>query len=109
MVDWLADFDYHIIHGNNMCPENSTCVTFEEQYGDGRGLCNAMWGDAFFYSEDETNCTVMAFDGSGPNPNYQLRFPVVVDTAESAGVHVVGEVMLLLIMTALASILIQHN
>ena len=68
-----------------------------------------MWGNAFFYSEDETNCTVMAFDGSGPNPNYQLRFPVVVDTAGSAGVHVIGEITLLLIMTALASIPIQHN
>ena len=72
--DWLADFDY-AEDGINSCPANSTCTTFEERYGDARGLCNRMWGRAFFYSEDEDNCTVMAFDGTGPNPNFQLSFP----------------------------------
>ena len=74
VVDWLADFDY-AVEGNNLCPPNSTCQTFEEVYGNGEGLCNRMWGDAFFYSEDVNNCTVMAFDNAMPNPNFQLSFP----------------------------------
>ena len=74
VVDWLADFDY-TLDGNNTCPADSTCRTFEEVYGDGEGLCNLMWGDAFFFSEDVDNCTVMAFDNAMPNPNFQLSFP----------------------------------
>ena len=70
--DWLADFDY-TLDGANACPANSSCVTFREMYGNGEGLCNRMWGSAFFYSQDEDNCTVMAFNGT--NPNYRLSFP----------------------------------
>ena len=72
--DWLADFDY-AENGNNTCPANSTCVTFREMYGNGEGLCNRMWGVAFFYSTDQDNCTVMAFDNTMGNPNSRLSFP----------------------------------
>lgn len=73
--DWLADFDY-AEDGINSCPMNSSCLTFEQRYGNATGLCNRMWGNAFFYSEDEDNCTVMAFDGTQENPNFQLSFPI---------------------------------
>ena len=71
--NWLEDFDF-AQNGNNSCPVNSTCVTFREMYGNGEGLCNRMWGSAFFYSNDTDNCTVMVFDNSMDNPNYQLSF-----------------------------------
>ena len=74
VVDWLADFNYEE-NGNNTCPENATCRTFSEVYGNGEGLCNTMWGSAFVYSTDRDNCTVMAFDNTMGNPNNQLSFP----------------------------------
>ena len=73
--NWLDDFD-HDEDGINTCPEDSQCITFEDRYGNAQGLCNRMWGDAFIYSEDMDNCTVMAFDGNMDNPNFQLSFPV---------------------------------
>ena len=72
--NWLFDFDF-AIDGVNSCPANSSCVTFEQMYGNGEGLCNRMWGVAFFYSTDPDNCTVMAFENRMPNPNYRLTFP----------------------------------
>lgn len=91
--DWLADFDF-AEDGVNNCPNNSQCLTFEDRYGDARGLCNRMWGNAFFYSEDEENCTVMAFDGTMANPNLQLSFPtdgsVRVGVASWIGVVIAG-------------------
>lgn len=79
--DWLEEFDY-AVNGNNSCPVNSNCTTFEERYGNAAGLCNRMWGDAFSYSEDENNCTVMTF--SGPNPNFQLTFPATTASADGS-------------------------
>ena len=72
--DWLEDFD-STIHGANICPTNSPCVTFEQMYGNAEGLCNKMWGEAFIYSTDTDNCTVMVFNNTMRNPNYQLSFP----------------------------------
>ena len=74
--NWLEDFDF-ALDGVNSCPGpgNSTCVTFEQMYGNGTGLCNRMWGEAFFYSTDADNCTVMAFNNTMSNPNYRLSFP----------------------------------
>lgn len=72
--NWLEDFDF-AINGDNSCPANSTCVTFREMYGNAEGLCNRMWGNAFYYSNDVDNCTVMAFDNTMGNPNYRLTFP----------------------------------
>ena len=73
---WLEDFVFD--EGfSNRCPgpTNSTCRTFQEEYGDGRGLCNQIWGNSIFYSTNKDNCTVMAFNSSMPNPNYRLTFP----------------------------------
>ena len=72
--NWLEDFDF-AENGNNSCPADSECMTFEEMYGNAEGLCNRMWGNAFFYSRDADNCTVMTFNNSMPNPNFELTFP----------------------------------
>ncbi len=93
--DWLADFDY-ALDGANSCPDNSSCVTFEERYGNGEGLCNRMWGSAFVYSTDEDNCTVMAFDNTNGNPNYQLSFST--DNAGSGNVVQFSMLLLLIVI-----------
>ena len=97
----MEDFDF-AEDGVNTCPSNSQCITFEERYGDARGLCNQMWGNAFFYSEDEDNCTVMAFDGTMANPNFQLSFPT--DAGQKVGVAswaLLAGVVLAILMSAL--------
>lgn len=73
--DWFANFLQALNEGYNTCPAESECMTFEEVFADGRGLCNRMWGGTLVYSEDEDNCTVMEFDPDMPNPNFQLSFP----------------------------------
>lgn len=92
--NWLEDFDFSA-NGNNSCPANSSCTTFAERYGDARGLCNKMWGNAFFYSEDVNNCTVMAFNGTGPNPNFGLSFPTTTTAGGGQAVKTVGIILLL--------------
>ena len=79
--DWLEDFDEDE-DGNNVCPANSTCVTFLERYGNGERLCNRMWGVAFYYSTDKDNCTVMAFNSSSDNPNFRLSLPFQVPVGD---------------------------
>ena len=56
--NWLNNFNKDT-NGSNICPINSSCITFEEMYGSGEGLCNKMWGGAFYYSNDTDNYTVM--------------------------------------------------
>lgn len=72
---WLNDFVFDEGFWNQ-CPPNSSCTTFQKVYSNGKGLCNQIWGDSIFYSEDRDNCTVMAFDNSMPNPNFNFTFPL---------------------------------
>ena len=99
--DWVANFNF--TEGVNECPAEHTCRTFAEVYGNAEGLCNRMWGPTYFYSTDKNNCTVMTFNSSMPNPNFQLTFP------KSGGVRCSSSVvnsalvygsMLLLFLTA---------
>ena len=99
--DWLADFDF-AKDGANTCPANSTCVTFQQMYGDARGLCNKMWGAAFRYSENEDNCTVMKFSGS--NPNYRLSFP-----AEGSGCSAVRLIPILVFSVVIFTFLFMYD
>ena len=87
MENWLDDYSF-AADGTNSCPVRSTCISFEERYGDARGLCNRMWGSAFFYSEDENNCTVMAF--TGENPNFRLTFPADLGSVVLGSYHLVS-------------------
>jgi len=44
------------------------CRTFEEVYGNGKNLCERMYGDAFVYSTDEDKAyTMWFFDAENPN------------------------------------------
>ena len=71
--NWL---DQYIFQLNPTCPnDDAPCVTFEEMFGNGEGLCNRMFGPAFIY-ETSDNCTVMAFDPDEENPNFELQLPV---------------------------------
>jgi folate receptor len=81
--DWLEEFLVALEEGSNSC-SGRECLTFAEVFRDGRGLCNRIWGNAYFYAEDEDNCTVLFFDRDMGNPNSQLSFPV--DSAASGGV-----------------------
>ena len=103
--NWLEDFDF-AINGNNSCPANSSCVTFEEMYGNAEGLCNKMWGNAFYYSTDTDNCTVMAFNNTMRNPNYQLTFPVSgsLSTVKlGSAVAVYGAILMMSLLIAVFS------
>ena len=75
-VNWVVRFFIYIETGQNVCPPNHTCRTFAEVYGNGKGLCNNMFGITFIYSEDKDNCTVLNFPTNLPNPNLLLSFPV---------------------------------
>jgi folate receptor len=71
--NWLEEYDPSL--GITTCPASFTCRTFRDVYRDGRGLCDTIWGTVYAYSADADNCTVMAFNNTLPNPNYDLTFP----------------------------------
>ena len=100
--NWLHDFAKDD-DGNNTCPVNSTCVTFQEMYGNGKGLCNRMWGDAFYYSTNMDNCTVMAFNNSMINPNIKLSFPKTSASSTNGSIQstvVYGSVLIIMLLIA---------
>ena len=75
--NWPEEIVFHDVSVDltSSCPQNSTCRTYREVYGDGRGLCNKLFGNEYVYSTDRDNCTVMDFDNSMANPNFKLMFP----------------------------------
>ena len=76
-VENWDDLVYHdpYVDFTSSCPQNSVCRTYRDVYGDGRGLCEKIFGSYYVYSTDRDNCTVMAFDNSMANPNFKLTFP----------------------------------
>ena len=98
--NWLEDYHYEEF-GANMCPNGSSCVTFEEMYGNGEGLCNRMWGRAFFY-ETSDNCTVMSFDPDGNNPNFALQLSVSSAESQFATRYSIWLVVIMLVVLYLA-------
>ncbi|XP_065193483.1 riboflavin-binding protein-like [Sycon ciliatum] len=64
--DFVNDFTFNVTLGRYFCPANHQCRTFEQWYGNARGLCNRQWGTSFFYAND-TNCFTMEFSGHNPN------------------------------------------
>ena len=71
--NWLENFDAGTRLTN--CSAPYTCRTFLDVYGNGKGLCNTIWGTDFFYSTETDSCTLMTFNSSMPNPNFKLTFP----------------------------------
>ena len=101
--NWLRDFTKDA-NGTNICPINSSCITFEEMYSSGEGLCNKMWGKAFYYSSNTDNCTVMMFDDSMVNPNTRLSFPEILpgvsDDGGTQSTVVYGSVLVIMLLIA---------
>ena len=55
------------VHGENYCPANKNCTTYELMYGNGKNLCEKMWSGSYNYTvanADYSNCLMM--DGSKP-------------------------------------------
>ena len=62
----LEDYNF-TVHGENFCPANKSCITYEAMYGNGKNLCEKMWGGSYKYTkanDDYSNCLLM--DGSTP-------------------------------------------
>ena len=101
--NWLRDFTKDA-NGTNICPINSSCITFEEMYGSGEGLCNKMWGKAFYYSSNTDNCTMMMFNDSMVNPNTRLSFPEILpgvsDDGGTQSTVVYGSVLVIMLLIA---------
>ena len=99
--NWLDDFAEDA-NETNICPMNSNCVTFQDMYGSGKGLCNKMWGKAFYYSSDSDNCTVMAFNSSVINPNIGLSFPDGVSGTDGSiqSTVVYGSMLIIMLLIA---------
>ena len=58
------------VHGENYCPANKNCTTYELMYGNGKNLCEKMWSGSYNYTvpnADYSNCLMM--DGSKPVPS----------------------------------------
>ena len=64
--DVLADYNY-TVHGENFCPADKNCTTYEVMYGNGKNLCEKMWSGSYIYTKanaDYSNCLMM----DRPNP-----------------------------------------
>jgi len=71
ITEWLR------INGQNYCPDNSTCRTFREVYGSGRGICERLWGQSFIYSnfsqyDQDRECMTFWWPEGQPNPNEEV-------------------------------------
>lgn len=89
----LEDYNF-TVHGENFCPANKSCITYEAMYGNGKNLCEKMWGGSYKYTkanDDYSNCLLM--DGSTP--------PTKKPTVDSKG-FVNKACALLVILFALA-------
>jgi len=64
----LEDYNF-TVHGENFCPKDKNCTTYEVMYGNGKNLCEKMWAGSYNYTEanaNYSNCFMM--DGSKPTP-----------------------------------------
>ena len=62
--DVLVGYNF-TVHGENYCPANKNCTTYELMYGNGKNLCEKMWSGSYNYTvanADYSNCLMM--DGS---------------------------------------------
>ena len=61
--------DYNFTsNGENFCPSDKNCTTYELMYGNGKNLCEKMWASSYIYTQpnaDYSNCLMM--NGSIPH------------------------------------------
>lgn len=71
----LVDYNF-TEHGENWCPKDKPCITYQKMYGSGKALCEKMWGDSYVYTvenSDSSNCMVMWFNGENPNKRVKAQ------------------------------------
>lgn len=55
--------DYNFTsNGENFCPSDKNCTTYELMYGNGRNLCEKMWASSYIYTRpnaEYSNCLMM--------------------------------------------------
>lgn len=57
----LVDYNF-TVHGENFCPANKSCITYQAMYGNGKNLCEKMWAGSYNYTmpnADYSNCLMM--------------------------------------------------
>ncbi|XP_015774952.1 PREDICTED: riboflavin-binding protein-like isoform X1 [Acropora digitifera] len=63
----LEDYNF-TSNGENFCPSDKNCTTYELMYGNGKNLCEKMWASSYIYTQpnaDYSNCLMM--NGSIPH------------------------------------------
>eukprot|EP00117_Sycon_ciliatum_P013389 scpid90446/ scgid14074/ Riboflavin-binding protein; Riboflavin-binding protein, plasma form; Riboflavin-binding protein, yolk major form; Riboflavin-binding protein, yolk minor form len=77
-TNWI--FDYNTTaSGENYCSTDSTCMTWEQRYGNATSMCNTLWGTSFKYTSDTANC--IQLNGT----NLLMRNTEVVNRLFSSG------------------------
>lgn len=80
--NWIMDFKMNS-YGENSC--NGTCKTFAAVYGDGKGLCESMWGDSFVYKIHKVDNDCMHLNSS--NADVVTVNTKVAERFKSIGSH----------------------
>ena len=96
----LDDYNF-TIHGENFCPANKSCTSYQSMYGSGKNLCEKMWGGSYIYTkpnDNYSNCLMM--DGSKPSP------PTAKPTVKGEGFTNVPGISLLAII--LCTVAVMH-
>ena len=97
----LADYNF-TEHGDNFCPSNKSCKTYQQMYGSGKALCEKMWGKSYIYTKenkDSSNCMRMWFDNENPNAKVKkiLKHPSGADCLQTLWKHI-GMPMLIAVL-----------
>ena len=99
-ANWIDDFVENVTTGRYHCT-NQTCHTFATLYGNGKGLCETMWGASFLYDDDNTNCMVMMFNGENPNEK-------VIKDSGTSGFLPIGPSVSVIVVTSILCAIVQH-
>lgn len=72
---WMfySDFDVILLLGENECPSDATCDTFEAKFKNASNMCETIWNKSYTVVPDTESCMVLWFDPSrGGNPNEKV-------------------------------------
>lgn len=65
--NWPRDFKF--TKGQNMCREDSKCVTFKDMYHTPKDFCENVWDHSWKYVDDSVPCMHMWFNGTVTETN----------------------------------------
>ncbi|XP_041476758.1 folate receptor gamma-like [Lytechinus variegatus] len=70
--NWSKGWDWS--SGENECPANATCETFEAKFGNAKNMCENIWNKSYSVVPADTDaCMTLWFDPTnGGNPNDQV-------------------------------------